>query len=75
MRTASFRDNASLNTGPKQFYRLLRGNQDDFSPSVKTAPPRSERRGGRVDAHTCASNISYYLLIPKVAQKMTLEEF
>lgn len=35
MRTASLRDNAGLNTGPKQFYRLLRGNQDDSSPSVR----------------------------------------
>lgn len=73
MRTASFRDNAGLNAGPKQFYRSLRGNQDDFSPSVKITPLRSERYGGRVDAQPRACNISpYYLLMPTVAQKMTL---
>lgn len=71
MRTASFRDNAGLNTGPKQFYRLLTGNQDDFSPSVKITPPRSERYGGRVDNQACTYNISYYFLLLIVAQKMT----
>lgn len=65
MRTASFRDNASLNTSPKQFYRLLRGNQDYISPTVKSTPPRSERCGGTFDAHTCTHHSFYYLLIPK----------
>lgn len=73
MRTASFRDNAGLNTGPKQFYRLLRGNQDDFPPSVKMTPLRFEQYGRRVNAQTCGCNISpYYLLMQTVAQKMTL---
>ena len=76
MRTASFRDNAGLNTGPKQLYRLLWGNQGDSSSSVKITPPRSGVLGwglGGVDAQTGAYNISsYYLWMPTVAQKMTL---
>lgn len=75
MRAASFRDNASLNTGPKQFYRLLRAIKISSLPLEKKAPPTFERRGGRVGAHTCACNVSYYLLKPKVAMKMTGEEF